>query len=96
MRFKVVCINDKGRPHEIPQHLWVERDEMYSVLSVQRMAKQPGVMGFVLAEIELPANGKFDSFDSKRFRPATDDDFNAIAALEQLLEEVGIGEFLEV
>lgn len=93
---KVVCVNNKNKPEEIPSHLWLEKDEMYTVLRIQKMAKQPGITGFVLEEITIPPGSKYDSFSSARFRPATDDDFAAIEALEQLLEEVGIGEFIEV
>lgn len=93
---KVVCINAKNKPEEIPTNLWLERDEMYTVLKVQKMAKQNNLMSFVLEEIKLPAEHKYDSFISNRFRPATEDDMDAIAAVEKLLEEVEVGDFIYV
>lgn len=95
-KFKVVCINAKNKPLEIPSTLWLERDELYTVTSVQIMANQNGALGFKLAELPLPENGKYDSFLANRFRPATEDDLDAIEAVKKLLEEVEIGEFVEL
>lgn len=94
-KFQVVCVDDKNRPTEIPVHLWIEKEEMYTVKSVQKMVNQPGVIGLVLAEIDLPVECPYDSFRSTRFRPATEDDYAAIEAVKALLEEVE-EEFLEL
>ena len=59
---KVVCINSKNKPVEIPKHLWLEKDEMYTVVSIQKMANQPGTFGFVLEELKLPSDCPYDSF----------------------------------
>jgi hypothetical protein len=96
MRFKVVCINNKNKPVEIPAMFWLEKDEMYTVVSVQKMAKQPGKFGFVLAELPLPENCPYDSFLSERFRLATEDDFEAMEAVKALLEEVEEGMFVNL
>ncbi len=95
-KIKVVCADAKNRPIEIPINLWVEQDEMYTVISIQKMAKQPGTFGVVLDEIRLPADCPYDSFAHYRFRPATEDDFEAITAVEKLLEEVEIGDFVHL
>lgn len=96
MDLKVVCINAKNKPVEIPSGCWLEKDEMYSVVRIQKMANQPGTFGVVLEELKLPANCPYDSFAHWRFRPATEDDIEAISAVEKLLEEIGVGEFLEL
>jgi hypothetical protein len=96
MRFKAVCIDNKNRPLEISPLLWLEKDEMYTVVSIQKMAKQPGKFGFVLAEILLPEDCPYDSFLSDRFRLATEDDFDAMEAVKKLLEEVEEGMFVNL
>jgi hypothetical protein len=94
-KFQVVCVDAKNRPKEIPAHLWLESEELYTVKSVQKMENQPGVIGLVLVEIDLPLECPYDSFRSDRFRPATEDDYAAIEAVKALLEEVE-EEFLEL
>lgn len=96
IRFQVVCTDAKNRPAEIPQSLWLEKDELYSVTSVQTMINQPGKQGFILAELPLPKESKYDSFLSDRFRPATEEDYEALEAVKKLLEEVEIGEFVHL
>lgn len=94
--FKVVCVNSQAKPSVIPQHLWVEKEEMYTVIRVQKMAKQLGIFGFVLEEISPPKESGYDSYAHYRFRPATEEDFEAIEAVKKLLEEIEVGEFLEL
>lgn len=93
---RVVCVDAKNRPSDFPAQFWIEKDEMYTVLQIQKMAMQPGVFGVVLQEIDLPADIPYDSFISTRFRPATQDDMDAIEAVEKLLEEVEIGDLIYV
>jgi len=64
------------------------------IQSVQKMAMQGNVLGLVLDEISLPVVCPYDCFLSERFRPATDDDLDAIEAVKALLEEVEIGDFV--
>jgi hypothetical protein len=93
-KFHVVCINAKNKPTEIPTNCWVEEQEIYTVVAVQKMALQGGLLSFVLEEVTPPADSPFDSYLADRFRPATDDDFEAIAAVKELLEEVGERELI--
>jgi hypothetical protein len=86
---KVVCVNARNKPADFPSHLWVvERVEIYTVVEMKVMVKQPGVLGFVLKERDLSGLTKYDSFDSRRFRPATEQDFEDIDRAQVLLEEL--------
>lgn len=97
MELAVICINDKKRPIDFPESLWiVEEVELYHVVKVQRMINQPGVFGFVLKERDLSAVEKYDSFNSTRFRPATQEDFRLMEELEELMQGVNELEFLEL
>jgi hypothetical protein len=88
-KFAVVCINAKNRPADFPEHLWIaERTELYHVIAIHRMAKQPGTYGFVLEERDLSSLTKYDSFAHHRFRPATEDDLEAIKEMEALFQEI--------
>lgn len=86
--FKVVCINDKNIPAEIPAELRVEAHEMYTVSGVERMFWQPGKIGLKLKELPFPEGFKYSSWISERFRPATEDDYLALEAVAELLQEV--------
>ena len=85
--FKVICIDDKNKPLSIPQSSWIKRDEVYTVTQAANMAKQNMVVGFKLAEVELPADIEYEYYISTRFRPFTEDDAKAEEAVEALLLE---------
>lgn len=87
MKFKVVCINAKNKPSEVPESSWVEEHEIYTVILVSRMAKQGMILGFKLAEVSMPEGCKYQHYMADRFRPATEDDFEAAEAVRKLLEE---------
>lgn len=87
-QFKVVCINSKNIPADFPRQYWIEQDETYTVTMVSNMAKQPGVVGFQLAEVQIPTMCKYQHFVSSRFRPFTQDDADAFEAVKELLWEV--------
>ncbi len=95
---KVVCINNKNKPVEIPALFWLEEQEIYTIDQVFKIEhnKQKGEFGVTLKEITLPKGGKYETFNIKRFRPATPDDFDAIEAVQDLLEELEVGETLFV
>lgn len=96
-KIAVICINDKNRPTDFPESLWVVADvELYHVVGVNRMARQPGVYGFRLEERDLSSITKYDSFDSRRFRPATDADLKLMEELEELMSEVEDLQFVEL
>jgi hypothetical protein len=90
MSVAVICINARNRPADFPEHLWVtERVEVYHITSVFRKLNYPGVYGVTLEERDLtPIIDKYDCFDSRRFRPATEEDLADHASMEDLLESL--------
>lgn len=79
---KVICINDKDRPNEVPETRWVKKDETYTVIESCRMNIQGGILGFKLAEINNDDLGVYQYFRASRFAPPSD-----ISELEELLKE---------
>lgn len=86
--FKVVCINDKNRPIEIPSHKWVKLNEVYTVIKIGKSLD--GKLGFVLQEIELgPDTFPYDLFSAYRFAYLSNKTDNELAdeAVKELLKE---------
>ncbi len=87
--FKVVCVNAQGKPKEIPGHLWVEKDEIYTVIEVKTMRLQNSMLGFVLKEIPLGDDCfPYECFASPRFRPLTEEDEEAAEFAKQAVMEI--------
>lgn len=64
----VICINDKGRPDEIPVTRWVREGERYTVERVIKCLTQPGQPhAYVLAELSIAGFGAYRGFNSSRF-----------------------------
>jgi hypothetical protein len=51
-RPKVICIDDKNKPHEIKQHLWIKKDNEYTITHIYYHPQQQ-IQGVELAEVEL-------------------------------------------
>ena len=65
---KVLCIDDKNRPAEIPQDQWIEENVVYTVKQVINLPLQPGIAGFILKEVSLsPDCFPYEFYSSKRF-----------------------------
>lgn len=64
----VICINDKGRPNEIPMNKWVKEGNEYTVLEAIKCNPQGGILGFKLAEIDLTGCEPYLYFAASRFR----------------------------
>lgn len=66
---KVLCINDKGRPDEIPTSKWIKEGETYTAIDAIPCKAQPGCpVALVLAEIDLSGYGFYKGFASTRFQ----------------------------
>lgn len=88
--FEVVCIDDKRRPQEIPQELWVKEGEKYNVKKVIRTMDNQ--LGFVLEEIELGEDTfPYDAFSPVRFGLTTnykdEEEKEAEEAVKDLIKE---------
>jgi hypothetical protein len=78
---KVICINDKNKPNEIPSSHWVKEGKEYTVVWAARLDIQ-GIWGVKLAEIDLSAFVPWTFFNSDRFIPLDD------LPINELLEEL--------
>ncbi|WP_026998283.1 hypothetical protein [Eisenibacter elegans] len=91
LNIAVVCINDQGRPNEIPVSRWVKKGETYHIVQIDKLNAQGGIMGCKLAEINNDDLAPYQYFRLDRFAvPITEE------MLEEALEEIDISELTEV
>ena len=65
---KVICINDKDKPAEIPQEKWIKKGEMYTVIHISVHLNQNRIQGATLAEITLDEScAPYEAFRLNRF-----------------------------
>lgn len=86
---KAICINDKGRPADYVGP-WIEKGTTYTVTKVVKLVKHHMALGFQLEEVQFPEGSKYKYFLAARFRPQTEDDENAEAAFEELMESIAV------
>lgn len=102
MSVRVICIDDKNRPTEIPSTKWIKEGETYHVLFVVYSVPSK-TMAFDLEEIDLDKSCEpYQHFSAKRFGIHQDDleeflqlikdcsDMNDINIEESVLEMVEI------
>ncbi len=83
-----ICINDKNKPEEIPQEKWVIEGAFYNITEVMAMTKQGGLLGCILAEIDLTTlNLEFEYFRLDRFAIHLED-FPKLGKLIQEFKEL--------
>ena len=67
MKPKIICLDDNKRPKVIPLHLWVKKDQEYTLNHIYWHPEQK-TQGFELSEIELTEEcTPYVSFSAKRF-----------------------------
>lgn len=71
---KVVCIRDENKPNEIPLSHWVKKDEVYTIIQVDKLNAQGGILGCKLEEIDLSAFAPYQYFSIDRFAPVENSD----------------------
>jgi hypothetical protein len=80
--FRVICINDSGRPANVAPENWIKKDRIYTVVEVYT-GWLDGQEGYVLEEVS-PKSAGYEGYLAKRFAPfeeMSDDE------LSELLEE---------
>jgi len=50
---KAICIDDKNRPNNVPQHEWIVEGETYTITKIVRMGLQDNKFGVLLKEVQL-------------------------------------------
>lgn len=68
---KVICINDKNKPKQIPDEKWIKEGETYTVIFATPLSIQKNKLGYSLKEIQLDEScHPYHYFDSERFAEA--------------------------
>ena len=82
---KIMCINDSQKPKEIPQHKWVEKGTVYTLVGVQQLLSSNS-LGFELAEIKLDESCfPYFYFNPNRFIPIDNELDNLMDEVEELI-----------
>lgn len=80
---RIVCINDKDRPQEIPLNKWPKKDEWYTMTHLYYHPVQL-VQGIDIAEMELgPEEYPYGTYKLSRFAVHKDD----LEKLKQMVED---------
>lgn len=65
---KLLCINDTGKPKEIPQSKCIQSMEEYTPIRIAKMIKQSDILGVELEEIDLDEScAPYELFKLDRF-----------------------------
>ena len=75
--FEVLCINDQGRPAEVPMSQWIVKNSIYTVIKVVNCLGQ-GIQGYELEEVKIDS-ALYKYFAASRFAP--------LAPKEEIKEE---------
>ena len=73
MKVRVICINDKNRPNEIPVSKWITKGEKYHITWIYNQMQQKGIKGVELAERDISDCIPFNCFNLNRFAIHKDD-----------------------
>ena len=91
MNIKVICIDDKNRPNEVPLNRWIKEGEAYHIIQIDKLNAQGGIYGCKLAEIDNDDLAPYQYFRLTRFAvPMT------IQDEEEVLDQIDISELEEV
>jgi hypothetical protein len=64
---KVLCINDKGRPQEIPADRWIVEGTWYHITHIYLMLQQRKIQGCELAEFDISDCIPYNCYRLDRF-----------------------------
>ena len=84
---KVVAIDVSNKPNDIPNNLWIKKDEVYTVINAEHMNIQNGLIGLELEELDISGCFPYTRFAASRFRPFTKEEAEAEDAVKELLSE---------
>jgi hypothetical protein len=86
---RVICINDKNRPPQIPIEQWVKEGEIYTITEIVRLALQSNKLGVLLKEVQIgPEYFPYEYFDMIRFAPYFENVIKEVNVESLELEEV--------
>ena len=84
--FKVVCINDSRKPEGF-FGTWIQKNKIYTVVDVKKLANQRMTLGYKLQEAPIDEDSIYKFFLSNRFRLLDDSDL-AQEAFDELMKEI--------
>jgi hypothetical protein len=87
VQVRVICINDKGRPNEIPLGKWPVKGKPYTITGFVRMlGTSGGGLGVTLAEMSLEGCYPYKYYMASRFGVPVGDT-SLVERAEELLKE---------
>lgn len=84
--FKVICLRDEDKPDGIPTSKWVKKGQPYTVIQVDKLRMQGGMLGFKLEELNIDSYFPYQYFAASRFGVPVDQETQEY--LEKLLIEI--------
>ncbi len=66
---RILCIDDRNRPNEVPASQWIVKDCEYTVIKVVNCLGQ-GIKGYELEEVKIDS-ALYKYFAASRFAPIT-------------------------
>lgn len=84
---KVICIDDKNRPNEIPTSRWIKKGQEYTIIKIAYMTQQ-GIYGCQLEEIDNSDLFPWSWFALSRFAVTKEEVLKLVKEKELELEEI--------
>ncbi len=91
MNMPVICIDDAGRPNEIPTSRWIKKGEKYHIIEIAKMTLQGNIYGCKLAERDNDDLAPYAYFRLSRFA-----EINPDKVAEDAWEDQDISELVEI
>lgn len=82
MEKNCICINDQGRPAEVPLSQWVVKGQQYTIIKVVNCLGQ-GIQGVELEEVKVDS-ALYKYFAASRFGPIVTTPAEEIERLEEI------------
>lgn len=95
---KCVCIDDSGRPPEIPKSMWCKLNQEYHLTHIYKMALQGNILGCSIYELPLDEScAPYEMFKMSRFAFNINDlqKIKELASLCAELDGLNIDELIE-
>ena len=67
MKVRVICIDDKFRPQEIPPSKWPKENSEYHITWIYNQMQQKGILGCELAEFDISDCLPYNCYNLNRF-----------------------------
>ena len=98
MKVRVICLNEKGRPNEIPIDKWPIEGEQYHIKWIYKQLQQKGIQGVELAEFDISECVPYNCYDLRRFGIFSDDMNKLMQLFKDCTEmdSIEVGELLSL